>query len=126
MRQTILPCSAPGGSSASVTRQVPNFVSIGSPSSGGAGSSTSSKSVQPAPSMVTMKRCIEAHDVSRARAPHCAVQDREGKAPLLPNKMDARPGESIDFYSYDPLEKDWYVYGRGTVTPDGTQVRFDP
>jgi RHS repeat-associated protein len=45
---------------------------------------------------------------------------------VYPNKMHARPGERVEFYSYDPLEKDWYVYGKGSVTPDGKQIRFDP
>jgi YD repeat-containing protein len=45
---------------------------------------------------------------------------------VYPNKTHARPGERVEFYSYDPTEKGWYVYGKGTVTPDGRQIRFDP
>ncbi len=36
------------------------------------------------------------------------------------------PGTRIDFWNYDPEGKGWYVYGQGTVTPDGSQIMPDP
>ena len=41
---------------------------------------------------------------------------------IYPNFMNATPGTRIDFYNYDATEKGWYVYGRGTVTPNGRQI----
>src|SRR5688572_10057504 len=41
---------------------------------------------------------------------------------IYPNFIGRKPGERIDFWNYDPTEKGWYVYGRGTVTPDGKQI----
>lgn len=41
---------------------------------------------------------------------------------IYPNFMNAAPGSRIDFYNYDASEKGWYVYGRGTVTPDGRRI----
>jgi hypothetical protein len=49
-----------GAASARVMIIVPYFVSSDSPGSGRRGSSTSSTSVQPGPSMVTMKRAMSA------------------------------------------------------------------
>src|SRR6516164_8797255 len=56
MRQTILPSyfSASDVCSERSTSRVPNFVSTGSPSAGSCGSSISSRSLQPWPSMVMM------------------------------------------------------------------------
>jgi len=58
----ILPAYAAksGASSADATSMVPNFVSRDSPSSGKRGNSTSSTSVHPGPSMVTMNLAISA------------------------------------------------------------------
>jgi len=53
--------SASGIRSTLVTKQVPYLVSTGSPSPGGAGSSRSSKSCQPLPSIMTMRRSMERH-----------------------------------------------------------------
>jgi RHS repeat-associated protein len=44
---------------------------------------------------------------------------------VYPNKMHAPPGKRIDFYSYDPQDKGWFVYGKGTVTANGRQIVFD-
>ena len=44
---------------------------------------------------------------------------------IYPNKMHAPAGERVEFYSYDPQDKGWHVYGRGSVTADGKQIRFD-
>jgi len=45
---------------------------------------------------------------------------------VYPNyRQTSAPGQVLQFFHYDPEEKDWYVYGLGTVTPDGTQVLPD-
>jgi RHS repeat-associated protein len=41
---------------------------------------------------------------------------------IYPNFTNSRPGARVDFWNYDPTEKGWYVYGQGTVSPDGKQV----
>jgi RHS repeat-associated protein len=41
---------------------------------------------------------------------------------IYPNITNEPPGTRINFWNYDPEEKDWHIYGRGTVTPDGRQV----
>ena len=41
---------------------------------------------------------------------------------IYPNFTRSAPGTRIDFWNYDPSEKGWYVYGRGTVTHDAKQV----
>jgi RHS repeat-associated protein len=41
---------------------------------------------------------------------------------VYPNITHRPPGERVDFWSYDPDGRAWYVYGKGTVTRDGTQV----
>ncbi len=45
---------------------------------------------------------------------------------IYPNYTNERPGSRIDFWNYDPADKGWYVYGKGTVTSDGRQVVPDP
>jgi RHS repeat-associated protein len=45
---------------------------------------------------------------------------------IYPNYTNQRPGARINFWNYDAQEKGWYVYGQGTVTPDGKQVVPDP
>ncbi len=45
---------------------------------------------------------------------------------IYPNWGELAPGERVDFWNYDPDDRGWYVYGRGTVTPDGEQVVPDP
>ncbi len=45
---------------------------------------------------------------------------------VYPNWGELAPGERVDFWNYDPEDRGWYVYGRGTVTPDGEQVVPDP
>lgn len=45
---------------------------------------------------------------------------------IYPNFIGSKPGTRIDFWNYDPTGKGWYVYGRGTVTPDGKQIVPDP
>jgi RHS repeat-associated protein len=41
---------------------------------------------------------------------------------IYPNYTHLPPGQRVPFWNYDPDKKGWYVYGRGTVTPDGQQV----
>ena len=45
---------------------------------------------------------------------------------IYPNFIGSKPGTRIDFWNYDANEKGWYIYGRGTVTPDGRQIVPDP
>ncbi|HEY5941858.1 MAG TPA: RHS repeat-associated core domain-containing protein [Solirubrobacterales bacterium] len=45
---------------------------------------------------------------------------------IYPNWGELAPGERVDFWNYDPEDRGWYVYGRGTVTSDGKQVVPDP
>ena len=45
---------------------------------------------------------------------------------IYPNYAGAAPGTRVNFWNYDPAEKGWYVYGQGSVTPDGKQVVPDP
>ncbi|HKR21391.1 MAG TPA: DUF6531 domain-containing protein, partial [Pyrinomonadaceae bacterium] len=45
---------------------------------------------------------------------------------IYPNFTNSRPGTRIDFWTYDPEVKGWYVYGQGTVTPNGSQIMPDP
>jgi RHS repeat-associated protein len=45
---------------------------------------------------------------------------------VYPNWGELAPGERVDFWTYDPEDRGWHVYGRGTVTPDGEQVMPDP
>jgi RHS repeat-associated protein len=41
---------------------------------------------------------------------------------IYPNYAGAAPGTRVDFWNYDPAQKGWYIYGHGSVTPDGKQV----
>lgn len=45
---------------------------------------------------------------------------------VYPNYNGAAPGTVLDFWSYDPVEKGWYVYGQGKVSKDAQQVVPDP
>ena len=45
---------------------------------------------------------------------------------VYPNYNGRPPGSVLDFWSYDPVEKGWYVYGQGTVSADAQQVVPDP
>lgn len=45
---------------------------------------------------------------------------------IYPNFTSSAPGTRIDFWNYDARERGWFVYGQGTVTPDGKQVMPDP
>jgi len=41
---------------------------------------------------------------------------------VYPNWAGLRPGQRVDFWNYDPEDRGWYVYGQGSVTPDGDQI----
>lgn len=41
---------------------------------------------------------------------------------IYPNFINSPANTRIDFYNYDAAEKGWYIYGKGTVTPDGKQI----
>ena len=45
---------------------------------------------------------------------------------IYPNYTHLVPGSRANFWDYDPDQKGWYIYGHGTVTPDGKQVVPDP
>jgi RHS repeat-associated protein len=45
-----------------------------------------------------------------------------GARVVYPNYRALAAGRRIDFWQYDAEEKDWFVYGRGTVTPDRRQI----
>lgn len=53
-------------------------------------------------------------------------QVTHGARIVYPNYLNQPPGARIDFWDYDPTEVGWYIYGQGTVTPDGKQVVLDP
>ena len=50
----------------------------------------------------------------------------KGAQIVYPNWTHLPPGQRVDFWNYDPDDRGWYVYGRGSVTPDGKQVMPDP
>lgn len=50
----------------------------------------------------------------------------QGARLVYPNYNNATPGTVLDFWSYDPVEKGWYVYGQGKVSADARQVVPDP
>jgi hypothetical protein len=48
--------------------------------------------------------------------------DGIGARIIYPNRRGAPANATFDFWHYDPSNKGWYVYGHGTVTPDGKQI----
>jgi RHS repeat-associated protein len=44
---------------------------------------------------------------------------------VYPNYRQESAGQRIQFFHYDPDGRGWYVYGLGTVTPNGAQVMPD-
>jgi RHS repeat-associated protein len=50
----------------------------------------------------------------------------KGAQIIYPNWQHLPPGQRVDFWNYDAAGRGWYVYGQGTVTPDGKQVVPDP
>ena len=45
---------------------------------------------------------------------------------IYPNTEHKKPGSRYDFWNYDAKKKGWYIYGHGSVTPDGNSVKPDP
>jgi len=50
----------------------------------------------------------------------------KGARIVYPNWDNLPPGQRVAFWNYDSGDRGWYVYGHGTVTPDGKQVMPDP
>jgi len=50
----------------------------------------------------------------------------KGAQIIYPNWDHLPPGQRVDFWNYEADSRGWYVYGQGTVTPDGKQVVPDP
>lgn len=50
----------------------------------------------------------------------------KGAQIIYPNYNHLAAGQRVDFWNYDAHDRGWYVYGRGTVTKDATQVVPDP
>ena len=50
----------------------------------------------------------------------------KGARIIYPNYTHVPPGTRGVFWNYDPDHRGWYVYGHGTVTPNGKQVIPDP
>jgi len=50
----------------------------------------------------------------------------EGSRLIYPNGKALLPGTRVNFWNYDAGERGWYVYGPGTVMPDGRQIVPDP
>ena len=53
------------------------------------------------------------------------VRSSKGAQVYYPNYHKSLPGARAGFFSYDPNEREWYVYGEGETTADGRQVRPD-
>jgi YD repeat-containing protein len=45
---------------------------------------------------------------------------------IYPNFDRKKPGAKVDFWNYEPDDKGWYVYGRGTISDDGVYAVPDP
>ena len=50
----------------------------------------------------------------------------DGARIIYPNYTNQPPGARAEFWDYDADGKGWYVYGYGSVSPDGTQIVPDP
>src|SRR5262249_31793893 len=46
----------------------------------------------------------------------------EGARVVYPNYVNEKPGARFNFWRYTTEPSGWYIYGQGTVSPDGTQV----
>jgi RHS repeat-associated protein len=46
----------------------------------------------------------------------------KGAQIIYPNWGHLPPGQRVDFWNYDPSDKGWYVYGKGSVSANGKQV----
>ncbi len=45
---------------------------------------------------------------------------------IYPNYMNAAPGTEARFWSFDPRDRGWFIYGKGKVSTDSKQVVPDP
>jgi RHS repeat-associated protein len=50
----------------------------------------------------------------------------KGAQIIYPNYTHLPAGQRVAFWNYEPEGRGWYVYGHGTVTPNGKQVLPDP
>jgi RHS repeat-associated protein len=50
----------------------------------------------------------------------------KGAQIIYPNWGHLPPGQRVDFWNYDPTDKGWYIYGKGTVSANGRQLIPDP
>jgi RHS repeat-associated protein len=50
----------------------------------------------------------------------------KGAQIIYPNWGHLPAGQRVDFWNYDPTDKGWYIYGKGSVSADGSQVIPDP
>ena len=50
----------------------------------------------------------------------------KGARIIYPNYHQRPAGTRVRFWNYDPEDRGWYVYGRGTVTDDEKQIVPDP
>jgi RHS repeat-associated protein len=46
----------------------------------------------------------------------------KGAQLIYPNYAHLPAGQRVDFWNYDADKRGWYIYGKGTVTPDAKQV----
>lgn len=49
-------------------------------------------------------------------------EKRPGMRIVYPNYLNLPAGDRVEFWNYEPAGNGWYMYGRGTVTPDRRQV----
>ncbi|MGH7417468.1 MAG: RHS repeat domain-containing protein, partial [Candidatus Rokuibacteriota bacterium] len=54
--------------------------------------------------------------------PGGAYVSGQGAYLVYPNYSGETPGARMNFWHYDPNGRGWYVYGMGTVTPDGQRI----
>jgi RHS repeat-associated protein len=50
----------------------------------------------------------------------------KGAQIIYPNWDHLPPGQRVEFWNYEASKRGWYIYGEGTVTPNGKQVVPDP
>jgi RHS repeat-associated protein len=50
----------------------------------------------------------------------------QGIRVVYPNYLNAAPGTEARFWNFDARDRDWFIYGKGKVSADGTQVVPDP
>ncbi len=50
----------------------------------------------------------------------------KGARIVYPNWGHLPPGQRVDFWNYNPSDKGWYIYGKGSVSANGKQVIPDP